>query len=302
MKRVMIFAMALAALASCSKEQSELNFSGIEGKATITGQVTYNDGHRKDGDGFVSSTKPAANIPVIAKVDYDQYSGAAVGTKIIEATTDAEGKYTLTIPCGQKAVNVKVQPRGFTAPYYILSGSNTSETKAFFEDAEKTVSVVMGDTKVQNFFDVTRKSEEPVISRNIDIFIKGDLIFKRPADHKDYNPLETDTHTQAADAGVKMILTLTNTDNGEELVYNLATGSNGAISLNAKLFDSWKLTDVEGKLEVLPYVTSYTNKDPKTVNGYYEIAAPIKITLTPAAAIQGVGQNIGKLNMAFKEI
>lgn len=298
MKRVMIFAMALAALASCSKEQSELNFSGIEGKATITGQVTYNDGHRKDGEGFVSSTKPAANIPVIAKVDYDQYSGAAVGTKIIEATTDAEGKYTLTIPCGQKAVNVSVQPRGFTAPYYILLGSNTSETKAFFEDVEKTVSVVMGDTKVENFFNVTKKSEEPVISRNIDIFIKGDLIFNRQPDHKEYGS----STTQDADAGVKMILTLTNTDNGEELVYNLATGSNGTISLNAKLFDSWKLNKVEGKLEVLPYVTTYRNASDETINGYYEMASPHAFTLTSAATINGVGQNIGKPAMSFKKI
>lgn len=299
----MIFAMALAALTSCKKEQSELNFSDIQGTATISGQVTYNDGHRKDkdGEGYVSSAKPAASIPVIAKVDYSQYSGSAVGIKVIEATTDADGKYNLTIPCGQKPVTVEVQPRGFTAPYYILSGSILSETKAFYEDPAKSVSVVMGDTKTENFFDVTNQDVEPVISRNIDIFIKGDLIFNRQADHKDYNPSEPDTHTQAADAGVKMILTLTNTDTGEELVYNLATGSNGTISLNAKLFDSWKLTDVKGKLEVLPYVTSYTNKDPKTVNGYYEIAS-VNFSLTSAAAIQGVGQNIGKHNMGFKEI
>lgn len=300
MKRVMILAMAaVAALASCSKEeQSELNFSDIQGTATISGQVTYNDGHRKDGEGFVSSTKPAANIPVIAKVDYDQYSGAAVGTKIIEATTDAEGKYTLTIPCGQKAVNVNVQPRGFTASYYILSGSNTSETKAFFEDAEKTVSVVMGDTKVENFFNVTKKSEEPVISRNFDIFIKGDLIFNREKDHKEYSS----STTQDADAGVKMILTLTNDVTGEELVYNLATGSNGTISLNAKLFDSWKLNDVKGKLEVLPYVTSYKNGSDETINGYYGMATPHEFSLTAAATINGVGQNIGKPSMNFNKI
>lgn len=306
MKRVMILAMAaVAALASCSKEeQSELNFSDIQGTATISGQVTYNDGHRKDGENYVSSAKPAANVPVIAKIDYTNYSGttSAQGIKIVEATTDAEGKYSLTVPCGQKPVKVEVQPRGFTAPYYILAGTTVSETKAYFEDNAKTINVVMGDKITENFFNVAKKSEEPIVSRNINLYIKGDLIYNRKADHKDYDASNSETHTQNADAGIKMILTLVNTNTNEELVYNLTTGSNGSIAANVKIFDSWKLGDINATLKVLPYVTYYDKKgDNSRVNGYYKID-DISITLDETATLDGIGLNIGKKAMDFQPL
>ena len=298
MKRVMILAMAaVAALASCSKEeQSELNFSDIQGTATISGQVTYNDGHRKDGENYVSSAKPAANVPVIAKIEYTNYSGttSAQGIKIVEATTDADGKYSLTVPCGQKPVKVEVQPRGFTAPYYILAGTTVSETKAYFEDNAKTINVVMGDKITENFFNVAKQSEEPIVSRNINLNIKGELLYNRPADHVDYSS----STTQKADPGIKMILTLVNTTTSEEMVYNLTTGSNGSIAATVKIFDSWKLGDIKATLKVLPYVTDYTKNDNSTVNGYYKID-DISITLDETATLEGIGQNIGKNYMDF---
>lgn len=277
----MIFAMALAALASCSEnEQSELNFSDIQGTATIKGQVTYNNGFRTDNGAIVSSDVPAANIPVIAKVDYDNFSSKAEGTKIIEVTTDAEGKYSITIPCGQKPVAVKVQPRVFTAPYFMLitdanGQPKTIEVKAIYEPAEQSKSVVMGDNQTANFLNQAHKNKENVTSRTIQVKFEGKVEHEYPSDRK-------------TDAGevVKLEKSTTvkvrvycdekdgegNLKDTREVVGN-GTVSSGNYNLQLSMFDDWDISKLKADITIGGFTYSYTKVvggNEEDVSGYYE--------------------------------
>lgn len=266
----MILAMAaVAALASCSKEeQSELNFSDIQGTATIKGQVTYNNGYRTDNGSIVSSDQPAANVPVIAKVDYKNYSTKAEGTKIIEAVTDANGNYSLTIPCGQKPVNVKVQPRGFTAPYsMLLDGGKTMEVKAYFEDPETSVDVVMGDNKTENFFNVTKQSTENVTTRTNQIKFYGKIRHIWPADHKtDANKDESKSST------IKVVITNTATlpnGNADEREVVATVSASGEYTLMVAIFDDWNVEKLQYTITAEGFLYTYTDNTDKENSGYY---------------------------------
>lgn len=296
MKRIMIFAMAVAALASCKHEQSELNFSDIQGSATIKGQVTYMNGVRKDGNSLIESATPAANVPVIAKIAYKEYSGAAEGTKIIEAITDSEGKYSIVVPCGQTAINVEVEPRGFTAPYFInTTGTTIIETKAFFQASPSTLSVVMGDELIENFDNLTSTSIDPIRSRNTIVNLKGDVSWTRPADHKDGSG-----KTEVTEA-VEVVVSLYNS-NTQETIAETVTCSGGKYNVSIKIFDSWDVSDVIYTVIANAKVTSYKKSDESTVNGYLnetQVGGTSSFTLTSVATMQGMQQTLKEVVMTF---
>lgn len=310
MKRVMILAMAaVAALASCSKEeQSELNFSDIQGTATIKGQVTYMNGYRKDGNTLIESSTPAANIPVIAKVMYKEYSDKAEGTKILESITDGNGKYSISIPCGQKPISVEVEPRSFTAPYFLNpSGTTIIETKAFFVATPITESVVMGDEKVDNFDNLTYKSLDPITSRNTTANVKGEIFWNRPADHKD----GADPKAEITEA-VTVVITLINTTTNET-ISETVTASNAKYNASFKIFDGWEINDVYYAITVLAKTTSYKDGSNADITGYLdEITVDSKLEnpmdpksnllplpLTSVATMEGAQQKLEDVVMTF---
>lgn len=295
----MIFAMALAALASCSEqEQSELNFTDIQGTATISGQVTYDNGFRTDNGATVKSEVPAANIPVIAKVDYKNYSTKAEGIKIVEVTTDAEGKYSLTIPCGQKAVNVTVQPRAFTAPYFsmLTDGQGqvkTIEVNAFYEPTELTKSVVMNDNQTANFLNLMYNGKENVTKRSIALNFNGKVDHKYPND-RDSDAGKNVTLSQNTTVKVRVYCDEKDAEekrlDGRELV---ATGnvSGGNYTLNITLFDDWDVSKLKADITIGGFKWQYdNNEDPKkTINCYYEDLKVDGKELNNVMLLNGVG-------------
>ncbi len=101
MKKKFFFA-ALAALVliGCEQKQSELdiNQARTQSPATITGKVTYNPG------GENSKSVAVDSVEVIALVKNTVYSAGATGEARFMARTDAEGNYSINIPCGQKGI------------------------------------------------------------------------------------------------------------------------------------------------------------------------------------------------------
>lgn len=106
--------LAVATLVGCSKEQSELSIGDIQGKATIVGSLSYNQGQAFSNNQFSELLSPAAGVKVSIKVSNASLdpNGTAQGYTSYETTTDAEGKYSIEIPAVENT-NIIISPASF---------------------------------------------------------------------------------------------------------------------------------------------------------------------------------------------
>lgn len=118
--------MLAALLTSCKPEQSELNLEALPGTATITGKVEYNPGVTNvDGVLVKDFKKPAEGRTVEVKVFTESYTNPADENtsgnyRTFRATTDAKGRYSVSIPVGYQAIDAYVTALPFIDEVNVL--------------------------------------------------------------------------------------------------------------------------------------------------------------------------------------
>lgn len=110
-------------LSSCKPEQSELNLEALPGSATITGKVEYNPGVTEiEGVLVKDFKKPAVGRTVEVKVFTEAYINASDENlsdhyRTFRATTDENGRYSVSVPVGYQAINAYVTALPFIDTY-----------------------------------------------------------------------------------------------------------------------------------------------------------------------------------------
>ncbi len=257
MKKILFATVAALALIGCQK-QSELNFSDIKTSATIKGKVTYEVGYKVDGSQYIYEMLPAAEVEVVAKINYSEYSDGAKGVKQIVAKTDAEGNYDLAIPVGQKAINVDVEPRGFEGEYLgnLNESGSVLPTMAYFKASAQSASVLAGEIKVLDNFEMLKEVADPITTRNMQINVAGKVKVQAEESVLDKSDEIAGAKAGTAAANCKVKITFENSKFTDKIIYNDIVVKDGEYSLSADLFDVWLLDETTIKVEALPYTTA----------------------------------------------
>lgn len=120
-KAIAAFAMVAALFASCSEDQTSFDVDSIPGKAKIIGSLAYSEGtDLKDGK-FNEIIKPAANKKVVFEIPNSSLSpnSPAVGNSTFTTTTNAEGKFEISLPVVTEAT-VTIKPADFTGSFSLV--------------------------------------------------------------------------------------------------------------------------------------------------------------------------------------
>ncbi|MFN2423546.1 MAG: hypothetical protein ABR572_07200 [Cryomorphaceae bacterium] len=156
---------AVAALSSCGKEDPVS--ADLSTRATITGLVRGNIDFTNDfitqeieveGEIVVDTIPTVVFEPLEGVRIFARFSTADLTTvnqpgypypaQIVEATTNADGRYTLTIPAGTKTVGVTVDGNDFEVD--LILEDNQTERVIMGTNAA-TVNVTQNETRVVDF-------------------------------------------------------------------------------------------------------------------------------------------------------
>ena len=287
----MMAILAIAALTSCQKEQSQLDFEGVEGKAVVQGYVYIDKGYMQDGSNYVVKSLPAAGCEVLVKVPYAKYDAdAAAGDKFFEGVCDANGFYTIEVPVGQAAITgVKVYTRPLVDKYYDLINGSIVETEASYPEASASVEIERGKVYTAANIYLAKDVQSPILTRSQAVVLKGAV--KETYEAKKYiDPEDKDkgyyaiADKRAASKKVNLVVTITNSEfSSEEIVYNITTDAEGNYNLSANLYDVWDITKTKVEIESQAYLAELThyyqfwNEDDsewvyktQTVAGYFD--------------------------------
>ena len=287
----MMAILAIAALTSCQKEQSQLDFEGVEGKAVVQGYVYIDKGYMQDGSNYVVKSLPAAGCEVLVKVPYAKYDAdAAAGDKFFEGVCDANGFYTIEVPVGQAAITgVKVYTRPLVDKYYDLINGSIVETEASYPEASASVEIERGKVYTAANIYLAKDVQSPILTRSQAVVLKGAV--KETYEAKKYiDPEDKDkgyyaiADKRAASKKVNLVVTITNSEfSSEEIVYNITTDAEGNYNLSANLYDTWDVTKTKVEIESKAYLAELThyyqfwNEDDsewvyktQTVAGYFD--------------------------------
>lgn len=277
-------ALAIVALTSCQKEQSQLDFDSVTGKAIVQGFVYIDKGYMQDGESYVVKSLPAAGCDVLVKVPYSKYDAdAAAGDKFFEAVCDANGFYSIEVPVGQAAISgAKVYTRPLVDKYYDLINGNIVEIDASYGEASASIEIERGKVYTAANIYIQKDGESPILTRNQVIAISG-LI------QEEYEEEKNESGTFSAVKGkrnvtskVNVVLTFTNSNYpSEKIVYNIITDYAGVYKLSANLYDIWDIDDTRVIVETKPYLASVKHyyeentfmgweKRSQMVSGYYK--------------------------------
>lgn len=164
--KFVFFAAMLALLTGCEKE--EPNEVSVTTKATIEGWVRGNTDLSNDyrieqievePGVFENDTIPEITLENIEGVRiFGRFNTSALTTiadpaytyedRIVEATTDASGRYSLSVPAGAKSVSVLVS--GSDQEIFQIQSDGQSERR-IFTTPNKTVSVTQNVTRIVDF-------------------------------------------------------------------------------------------------------------------------------------------------------
>ena len=246
-------------LASCEKSESYLELDKVNGKATIQGVVTYNQGERKDGDQVVMYKQPLANAEVVVSVNYSEYQERSEGVKKYTTTTDENGKYSIDIPVGLKTINASVSVKSFRAEYYSfdLVLEETKVNALYSVATPKEVALTANDLKWVAI-DLTSELDNTSIEKGLKVSVAGTVYAQceKPIKSKDGEETigsEYDTKAVEAQAIVKFV----NKKTEEELNYLVKTNASGEYSVAADLFTRWDVNDVVCEVETKPYLGDF---------------------------------------------
>lgn len=263
----MMAILAIAALTSCQKEQSQLDFEGVEGKAVVQGYVYIDKGYMQDGSNYVVKSLPAAGCEVLVKVPYAKYDAdAAAGDKFFEGVCDANGFYTIEVPVGQAAITgVKVYTRPLVDKYYDLINGSIVETEASYPEASASVEIERGKVYTAANIYLAKDVQSPILTRSQAVVLKGAV--KETYEAKKYiDPEDQDkgyyaiADKRSASKKVDLVVTITNSEfSSEEIVYNISTDAEGNYNLSANLYDTWDVTKTKVEIESKAYLAELTH-------------------------------------------
>ena len=303
----MMAILAIAALTSCQKEQSQLDFDGVADKAVVQGYVYIDKGYMQDGSNYVVKSLPAAGCEVLVKVPYAKYDAdAAAGDKFFEGVCDANGFYTIEVPVGQAAITgVKVYTRPLVDKYYDLINGAIVEIDASYPEASAAVEIERGKVYTAANIYLAKDVQSPIMTRTQAVVLKGAV--KEACEAKKYiDPEDKDkgyyaiVEKRAASKQVNLVVTITNSEfSSEEIVYNITTDVEGNYNLSANLYDTWDVTKTKVEVESKAYLAELThyyqfyNEDEtewvyktQTVAGYFD-SKKVSKTLTSGDLLIG---------------
>ena len=313
----MMAILAIAALTSCQKEQSQLDFEGVEGKAVVQGYVYIDKGYMQDGSNYVVKSLPAAGCEVLVKVPYAKYDAdAAAGDKFFEGVCDANGFYTIEVPVGQAAITgVKVYTRPLVDKYYDLINGSIVETEASYPEASASVEIERGKVYTAANIYLAKDVQSPILTRSQAVVLKGAV--KETYEAKKYiDPEDKDkgyyaiADKRAASKKVNLVVTITNSEySSEEIVYNITTDAEGNYNLSANLYDVWDVAKTKVEIKSKAYLAELThyyqfwNEDEtewvyktQIVAGYFDSK---KVSKTLASGDLLIGAKLADLVLAF---
>ncbi len=274
MKKIFIAALAALALVSCQQEQSELNFSDIQGSATIKGKVLYEVGKVVEDNIYLEKTLPAAGIEVVAEVDYSQYDREATGVKKFVAKTTETGEYEIQIPVGQKAISVSITPRGFTADYNNEVNGDILTSSAYYKGNTLSNQTISYDEVLIASDIIMYANPDAIETRNVQVTLVGNILgqveqsieetpygydsqYNQYTGQYEYIPLYTYTgevYVRGTE-GIACNMTITLSNNGKEIVYNnIKSKADGTYKLTVNLYDVWDLSQTQVSVKTDAFV------------------------------------------------
>ncbi len=267
MKKLFLAALAAFALVSCQQEQSELNFSEIKGKASVTGRVFYEATSASTGK-LESELLPAVGVDVVLEVANAAYTTGAQGNKKYVATTDSTGTYLINgIPVGQKdieASNVALRIRPFLA-----QGLEDSVYYELPTSAAPSIKIIANEqTRVE---DLTMTLEADNLKNRATV--RGKVSYKYGYTQKDGAYIDevrpagdVEIVAKFATGSDQEFITKTNAQGEYELVL-LVAGSSEQISIYARAFEGEHSKELNGEIV--------------TEDGFYVNLTPVTPTIKP---------------------
>lgn len=293
--------LALFALSACtSDEQTSLNFSDIQGKAIVKGNVTYRPGYVKDANGATSQTEHANGAVVTVEVQNSQYASGAQGSKTYSATTDENGNYAIEVPVGVKPIEATVSVKDYNGTYseYInnalltITGVNYSTS-----DYQETVS--NGKTITKNL-ELSISDMPEVKNRSLTALLNGSVVI--PAEKMDYSNGQMNvTSTTTALKNAKVSFTFTNTADDRKIRYEMTTPANGQLGFAANLFDTWELNNTSVDIKVQGMTGNITHNYSHFTDGSWGTQT-IPVYFKPCVKSGSIGEMNNKVAYYFGEI
>lgn len=150
MKKLSTIALAGLLLLSvgCKKDEEKgASVAGTESTATITGVI------KAETDNTNASSEKQAGVTILAvfsreDLTLNPIAGQTYPNVTVVAVTDANGKYSLTIPTNAKIVHVTLKPQDFLSS--VVTGPNTSNPDQLFTTASQMVNINEKETKIIN--------------------------------------------------------------------------------------------------------------------------------------------------------
>lgn len=210
----------LLSFQSCKKEGNTA--TSTLGQATITGRIT--------GDIDLTSGKKdgLSGVKVIARINFSDLStsSAPSGVKVYEATTNADGYYTLKVDAGSKVVNAMLElPNKINLEQTKEDGSKEVVEFMINGSASRTVTLYKGQTKTEN--------EEYTSEKSLPIglvTIKGKVEYRN-----DLCEADPDDQVSKVPSGTKLVITWTDDDSeSREVVINVKSDGTYEFSVESK--------------------------------------------------------------------
>ena len=111
------FAAVTTVFVGCSdQDQSSLSIEDFQGRAKISGTLSYNEGQAYNNGNYTELNKVAANTPVYIRISntYLSPNGNASGYTTLETVTDANGKYEIEVPLPDQGARIYLHAPTFT--------------------------------------------------------------------------------------------------------------------------------------------------------------------------------------------
>lgn len=286
MKKFFVAALAVLALVGCrDQKQSELDFEAKAGTAKIQGVVTYDCGVEEINGVIVKAEKLLPAGTVVAEISYSEYDAAAKGTRQVEGTIK-DGRYEISVPVDMDGVTVKINVRGFYAPYGKLVDGKIVTDSVFYQlPTPAAVTVLAGQEKMAAQLTMKMSaSENPARTKKVLMVgtIKGLVEKTEWKDKEDHDKGRIISADAAKLNGIEVVLTIQNTEDSRELIYTTTTNAEGLYSIEANIYDEWNIGDVTVQAKAKDKVAQIThyydkydveNADTKyseqIVNGFY---------------------------------
>ncbi len=309
MKNLFIAALTACVLVGCTQEQSWLNLNAIPGEGTIKGKVLYEVGYVSEGNVYLNAPLPAANIEVVAEVEYQEYDNGSTGSKKYVVTTNNNGEYEVKIPVGNEDVSVKIYPRSFETNYNgtLDTNGNIITNTAYYSSNGTTVTTSCGENKIVDDI-IMRADANEINSRNIKVSLVGQILGDIEAKEKDaWEKYDGDKYVKDK-KGIKCNFTITLMNGSKKIIYNnLATNSTGDYSVSVNLFDTWKLSETTVNIETDAFLTNnfehyYFVKDvqswrTQSLQGIYGSSSKT-FTLSNDALL--INEKVSDINISFR--